>query len=106
MKLYRLTKREYAEPIGTLLNGLGGFLTPGRWHRQGMAVTYLADSPACAFLEKLAHLDVSPGQLNEAFVMACLTIPETPLKASKGMPRSGSARIRAQSRAQPPNVPS
>ena len=37
------------------LNGIGGELIDGRWHRVGAPITYLADSSALALLEVLVR---------------------------------------------------
>jgi RES domain-containing protein len=38
------------------LEGRGGLVTSGRWHRKGQPVVYAADHPATAMLEVLVHL--------------------------------------------------
>lgn len=40
------------------LAGHGGLIADGRWHFQGSPVVYLAESPAGALLEILAHLEL------------------------------------------------
>jgi RES domain-containing protein len=45
------------------LAGAGGLRAPSRWHEQGLAVVYLAESPAGALLETCVHTstnDVPP----------------------------------------------
>ena len=45
------------------LSGAGGLRIPGRWHRAGQPVVYLAQSPAAALLEVCVHTsanDVPP----------------------------------------------
>jgi RES domain-containing protein len=45
------------------LMGVGGLRAPGRWHKRGMPVVYLAESPAGALLEACVHTsanDVPP----------------------------------------------
>lgn len=51
MKIYRLTKAEYAE---TAFRGSRG---RGRWHRRGTPMIYASDAPATALLEILVHTD-------------------------------------------------
>lgn len=51
MKLYRITSTKYA----TDLNGTGGLYGPGRWHREGTQLLYLAEHISLAKLEVLAN---------------------------------------------------
>jgi RES domain-containing protein len=40
------------------LSGEGGLRAGGRWHSKGRRVVYLADHPASALIEMLAHLEI------------------------------------------------
>ena len=40
------------------LSGEGGLRAAGRWHSKGRRVVYLADHPASALIEVLAHLEI------------------------------------------------
>jgi RES domain-containing protein len=40
------------------LSGEGGLRASGRWHSKGRGVVYLADHPASALIEVLAHLEI------------------------------------------------
>ena len=51
MRFWRIYNSRYAAP----LSGEGARLYGGRWNPKGMAVLYLADSPALAMLEILAR---------------------------------------------------
>lgn len=50
--IWRLVKAKYAEDA---LSGYGAQLRAGRWHRKGLSMVYLAESPALALLERLVH---------------------------------------------------
>lgn len=41
------------------LNGIGGTITSGRWHRKGIPIAYLADHTALSILETLVHMEVA-----------------------------------------------
>lgn len=56
MKLYRITKTNYASD----LQGTGGIYGPGRWHREGTRLLYLAEHVSLAKLEVLANSRKSP----------------------------------------------
>ena len=51
MHLYRITKSTYALD----LQGTGGIYGPGRWHREGTRLLYLAEHVSLAKLEVLAN---------------------------------------------------
>ena len=51
MRLYRLSKSQYAED----LSGQGARRTGGRWNLKGTSVIYTSDSMALATLEALVH---------------------------------------------------
>lgn len=53
MQLWRLYRRAH----GPGLDGMGGLLASGRWHRRGTRAVYFGASPAIVVLEKLAHVD-------------------------------------------------
>jgi RES domain-containing protein len=57
--------RIYHQVHGPGLDGQGGTVANGRWHKRGHPVTYFSDSPSLAVLEKLIHLDpdLLPGDL-------------------------------------------
>ncbi len=44
------------------LEGRGGLLASARWHSQGRAVVYLAETPAGALVEALVHLELRLGR--------------------------------------------
>lgn len=56
MKLYRITKSKYAND----LNGTGGLYGPGRWHREGTRLLYLAEHVSLAKLEVLVNSRKTP----------------------------------------------
>ncbi|MVM30058.1 RES domain-containing protein [Spirosoma sp. HMF4905] len=56
MKLYRITKTKYAND----LQGTGGLYGPGRWHREGTQLLYLAEHVSLAKLEVLANSRIIP----------------------------------------------
>ena len=56
MKLYRITKTQYASD----LQGTGGLYGPGRWNREGTQLLYLAECVSLAKLEVLANSRKAP----------------------------------------------
>jgi len=56
MLLWRISK--HAD-----LEGRGGLLAAARWHSQGRAIVYLAESPAGALVEVLVHLELEVSNL-------------------------------------------
>jgi len=54
LKAFRITKTKYKD---TAFDGYGSAKYGGRWNRKGSRIVYLADSPALATLEILAHLN-------------------------------------------------
>lgn len=70
MFLYRIADNRYA----TDLMGTGGLFAPGRWHRRGTAILYLAEHVSLAKLEVLAN---SPG-LPTGRVLVTVELPDTP----------------------------
>lgn len=54
--LWRITMPKYAR---TALSGHGFLIHASRWHRQGVPVVYLAESPALALLETMVHVESS-----------------------------------------------
>lgn len=68
MKLYRITHTKYASD----LEGTGGLYGPGRWHREGTRLLYLAEHISLAKLEVLANSRIIP--TNQSLVT--VEIPE------------------------------
>jgi RES domain-containing protein len=58
------------------LSGAGGVQVPGRWHPRGHWIVYLADHPASALLEVLAHLDVDPRDLPRSYQLLCIEVAD------------------------------
>ncbi len=56
MLLYRIAKTPYAQD----LTGTGGLFGPGRWHREGTRIVYLAERVSLAKLEVLANSRLTP----------------------------------------------
>lgn len=69
MKLYRITATKYASD----LTGTGGLYGPGRWHREGTRILYVAEHISLAKLEVLANSRIIPA--NQSLVT--VEIPET-----------------------------
>lgn len=60
----------------TALDGRGGLYASGRWHTEGRPVVYLAENPAAALLEILAHLELDPAQLPKSYRLLKAEAPE------------------------------
>ncbi len=56
MLLYRIAKTPYAQDF----TGTGGLFGPGRWHREGTRIVYLAERVSLAELEVLANSRLTP----------------------------------------------
>lgn len=69
MKVYRLTKRKYAND----LTGQGAKVVGGRWNSKGNSILYTASSVSLALLEVLVHL---PVYSNLDFVIVEIEIPD------------------------------
>lgn len=67
MRLWRIS--EFAA-----LDGAGGMISAGRWHRRGRRVIYTAESPALALLEALVRFET--GSLPERYQLLELEIPD------------------------------
>jgi RES domain-containing protein len=81
MKLYRLTKANYADD----LSGTGGLYEAGRWHQQGTRLLYLSEHMSLAALEILANSDFLPKnyalitvELPEAAPIGALSVQDLP----------------------------
>jgi len=58
------------------LSGEGGKIASARWHTKGKSVVYLAETPAGAMLEYLAHLVANEGQLPLTYDLLEVQAPE------------------------------
>lgn len=80
MRLYRLTRRAYAD-----MSGAGGLVVSGRWHKCLAPVLYASGSRALAMLEALVHLDVAFDELPRDYVFQVI---DTLDAAAEIVPRS------------------
>jgi RES domain-containing protein len=69
MKLYRLSKRKYADQF----NGKGAAKSNNRWNSKGTEVIYTAESRALAMAEVAVHLTIAT--LPKDFVMITIDVP-------------------------------
>lgn len=70
MKVYRLSRRKYAEE----LSGKGAAMVGGRWNSRGTELIYTAQSRALAMAEVAVHLTLAT--LPDDFVMVEIDIPD------------------------------
>jgi RES domain-containing protein len=70
MLVYRITKKEHSA-----LDGSGGLLAPGRWHKKGNLVIYTSEHASLAAWEKIVHV-TSLKNLPENLVLVRIEIPE------------------------------
>lgn len=70
MKVYRLSRRKYAEE----LSGKGAAKVGGRWNSRGTELIYTAQCRALAMAEVAVHLTLAT--LPEDFVMVEIDIPD------------------------------
>jgi RES domain-containing protein len=59
------------------LDGVGGLLVSGRWHRKGHLVVYCTLNPATALLETLVHLEIDSEDRPERFQVLRVEGPDT-----------------------------
>lgn len=69
MQLWRIS--DFAE-----LSGRGGLLGPARWHSIPRPLIYLADRPASALLEVLAHMEVDGIDLPDSYQLLAVDVPD------------------------------
>lgn len=67
MRLWRIS--EYVS-----LDGGGGLISAGRWHRLGRPIAYLAESAALAMLEVLVNTEIA--EPPAAFQLIAITAPD------------------------------
>ncbi len=70
MEVYRLCRKEFAEP----LTGLGASLRGGRWNSAGVHMLYTASNRSLAMAEVAVHLTMAT--LPEDFVMLTIFVPD------------------------------
>lgn len=58
------------------LSGAGGEIVSGRWHRKGLPVVYLAETPSGALLESLVHLEFTQRKRPETYTLLKVEIAE------------------------------
>ncbi len=49
------------------LEGRGGLYASARWHTEGRAIIYFAESPAGALVEALVHLELNPAHFPRSY---------------------------------------
>jgi RES domain-containing protein len=54
MLLWRIAREPH---VDTTLEGVGGLMVSGRWHRRGHPILYASSTAALAALEVLVHVD-------------------------------------------------
>ncbi len=69
MELYRISKKEHFQTIGS-----GGFYFSGRWHEAGLRVIYASQSRSLASLEFLAHLSKT-AYMQHDYIMSTVELP-------------------------------
>jgi RES domain-containing protein len=58
------------------LDGNGGLLASARWHTQGRAVVYLAESAVGAMVEVLVHLELGSGAMPPDYRLLKIEAPD------------------------------
>lgn len=71
MQLWRIAREIHCD---TALNGVGGLMVAGRWHRRGHPILYTSSSAALAALEVLVH--VEPLQAPDDLRLLRLELPD------------------------------
>ena len=57
------------------LDGRGGFAASARWHTEGRAIVYLAETPPGALIEALVHLELNPARFPKAYRLLKAEVP-------------------------------
>ncbi|MFV0450238.1 MAG: RES family NAD+ phosphorylase [Vibrio sp.] len=73
MKLYRLTKKKYADDP---FSSIGARTYGGRWNSKGTEAVYFASSESLACLEILVHISHDP-ELIDKYDLYCIDLPST-----------------------------
>jgi RES domain-containing protein len=60
----------------TALDGEGGRRAAARWHSAGAPIVYLAESPAGALLEVLAHLELKGADVPLTYTLLRISVPD------------------------------
>lgn len=71
MQLWRIAREIHCD---TTLDGVGGLMVAGRWHRRGQPILYTSSSAALAALEVLVH--VEPLQAPDDLRLMRLDLPD------------------------------
>jgi RES domain-containing protein len=71
MLLWRIAREIH---LDSALEGVGGLMVSGRWHRRGQPILYTASSAALAALEVLVH--VEPLQASDDLCLMGLDLPD------------------------------
>src|SRR5436305_13039600 len=58
------------------LSGDGGLYAAGRWHSRGHRIVYLADHPASALIEVMAHLEIDAEDLPTHYQLLGIEVPD------------------------------
>lgn len=58
------------------LDGRGGLVASARWHTEGRAVVYSAESPAGALVEALVHLELNPARFPKSYRLLKAEAPD------------------------------
>jgi RES domain-containing protein len=58
------------------LDGRGGLVASARWHTEGRAIVYLAESAAGALVEALVHLELDPRRLPKFYRLLKAQAPD------------------------------
>jgi RES domain-containing protein len=71
MLLWRIAREPH---VDTTLEGVGGLMVSGRWHRRGHPILYASSTAALAALEVLVHVD--PLQAPDDLRLLGLDLPD------------------------------
>src|SRR4051812_36129430 len=69
MRLWRISNH-------ASLSGDGGLYAAGRWHSRGRRIVYLADHPASALIEVMAHLEIDAEDLPTHYQLLGIEVPD------------------------------
>jgi RES domain-containing protein len=58
------------------LEGRGGLYASGRWHTEGRAIIYFAESPAGALVEAVVHLELDPAHFPRSYRLLKAEAPD------------------------------
>jgi len=91
MRVFRLGLARFLRTRKEAFSGKGGMISSGRWHTEGHAITYTAQSLSLAALKILVHLKDTDHV--QPFFSYCAEIPDEFISMPESYPKRWKSRI-------------